>query len=244
MDNTLSGSTVEGVDSIIDENGFSIVNDVYALNEISFISTLLQQYKEDNSQGEKDEVFAIRRLFKKIPDLKELCFSANLKSILEQLGSGFFLTKAIYFDKPPKSNWYVTWHQDLPINVTEKKPLKGYKAWTQKDDVISVIPPDDILHNIVTIRIHLDDTNVDNGALKVVKGSHKKVHKSEDIHLMTGAPITCNVNRGGLHIMKPLLLHASSKTINQKRRRVLHLEFSNKELPNGIDWAEREKVFK
>lgn len=228
----------------LDATGSIIVNGVFTAHSLNIMCKVLQQYKSKSFNGGKDEVFAIRRLFKKIPDLKELCFSANFKSILEQFGSGFFLTKAIYFDKPPKSNWYVTWHQDLPINVTEKKPLKGYKAWTQKDDVISVIPPDDILHNIVTMRIHLDDTNADNGALKVVKGSHKKVHKSEDIHLMTGAPITCNVNRGGLHIMKPLLLHASSKTINQKRRRVLHLEFSNKELPNGIGWAEREKVFK
>lgn len=227
----------------LDATGSIIVNGVFTAHSLNIIGKVLQQYKSKIFQGGNEDVFAIRRLFKKIPDLKELCFSPNFNSILEQFGSGFFLTKAIYFDKPPASNWYVTWHQDLPINVTEKKQLKGYKAWTQKDDVISVIPPDDILHNIVTIRIHLDDTNADNGALKVVKGSHKKVHKSEDIHLMTGAPITCNVNRGGVHIMKPLLLHASSKTINQKRRRVLHLEFSNMELPNGIDWAEREDVF-
>lgn len=227
----------------LDATGSIIVNGVFTAHSLNIMGKVLQQYKSKIFQGGKKDVFAIRRLFKKIPDLKELCFSANFNSILEQFGSGFFLTKAIYFDKPPASNWYVTWHQDLPIYVTEKKQLKGYKAWTQKDDVISVIPPDDILHNIVTIRIHLDDTNADNGALKVVKGSHKKVHKSEDIHLMTGAPITCNVNRGGVHIMKPLLLHASSKTINQKRRRVLHLEFSNMELPNGIDWAEREDVF-
>jgi hypothetical protein len=39
-------------------------------------------------------------------------------------------------------------------------------------------------------------------------------------------------------IMKPLLLHASDRTTNDKKRRVIHLEFSNAKLPDEIKWAE------
>jgi hypothetical protein len=39
--------------------------------------------------------------------------------------------------------------------------------------------------------------------------------------------------------MKPLLFHASNKTTNNERRRVLHIEFSNQELPDGLEWSEK-----
>lgn len=41
-------------------------------------------------------------------------------------------------------------------------------------------------------------------------------------------------------IMKPLLFHASKKTTNNERRRVIHIEFSKQELPSGLEWSERK----
>ncbi|HEX9509804.1 MAG TPA: hypothetical protein VF939_04945 [Puia sp.] len=35
-----------------------------------------------------------------------------------------------------------------------------------------------------------------------------------------------------------LLLHASNRTTNRNRRRVVHIEFSNRALPGGLSWAE------
>lgn len=226
----------------LEATGSIITNGVYTSKTINIIGKILDSYKSKMEVQGADEVFAIRQLFKKLPELKQLCFNSNFNSVLRQFGENLFLTKAIYFDKPPQNNWYVTWHQDLPINVSKKLQVEGYKGWTKKGEVISVIPPDDILHHTITIRIHLDDANEANGALKVVKGSHKKVHHKDDIALMTGAPITCYVNKGGVHIMKPLLVHASSKSINQKRRRVIHLEFNNLELAEGLEWAEKESM--
>lgn len=39
-------------------------------------------------------------------------------------------------------------------------------------------------------------------------------------------------------LMKPLLLHASSKTINNQRGRVIHLEFNNLPLKEPLKWHE------
>lgn len=39
--------------------------------------------------------------------------------------------------------------------------------------------------------------------------------------------------------MKPLTLHASSKTENARHRRVIHLEFSNRDLPGKLAWLEK-----
>jgi len=43
-------------------------------------------------------------------------------------------------------------------------------------------------------------------------------------------------------VMKPLLLHASNKTNNNQRRRVIHLEFNSSHLAKPLKWYEYEKV--
>ena len=94
------------------------------------------------------------------------------------------------------------------------------------------------------MRIHLDDTTIKNGALKVIAGSHQKQLNDEEIKLITGnsIPFISEVSSGGVQLLKPLLLHASSESKVQRRRRVLHLEFSSLELPNGLEYAERESL--
>lgn len=219
--------------------GHALLNHIYTRRELGRIGIVLRQYKKEHP-SESEAVYAIRNLFSKIPDLQQLVLNENIKKILNHLGEGYFVTKALFFNKPPQSNWFVTWHQDQTINVKEKKELNGYSGWTKKGDLWGVCPPNEILHNTLTIRIHLDDTTEENGALHVIPGSHKQSLMNDEIQLITQSALssTCEVNAGGIHLMKPLLLHASSKTTNQKSRRVLHLEFSNATLPEGLEWGE------
>jgi hypothetical protein len=42
--------------------------------------------------------------------------------------------------------------------------------------------------------------------------------------------------------MKPLLLHASNRTANNKRRRVIHLEFNSHQLTKPLEWSEYESM--
>lgn len=49
----------------------------------------------------------------------------------------------------------------------------------------------------------------------------------------------CNVEKGGTMMMKPLLLHASNRSANGKKRRVIPIEFSNQELPEELQCSER-----
>jgi ectoine hydroxylase-related dioxygenase (phytanoyl-CoA dioxygenase family) len=181
-----------------------------------------------------------------VPGLKRLALNANLLRILKTIDPNLFLTKAIFFDKTTESNWYVTWHQDIVINTTAKIETEGFSGWTKKSGVYGVVPPDEYLKSTVTVRIHLDDTDETNGALKVVPGSHNKRLSDDEINLITqnSIPCICEVDACGIQIMKPLLLHASSKATSQKHRRVIHLEFSTLELPNGLEWAERVDVWK
>lgn len=40
-------------------------------------------------------------------------------------------------------------------------------------------------------------------------------------------------------IMKPLLLHSSSRTTNGNQRRVIHIEFASTKLAEPLNWAEK-----
>ncbi|MEO7767936.1 MAG: phytanoyl-CoA dioxygenase family protein, partial [Ferruginibacter sp.] len=178
---------------------------------------------------------------KEVPSIIDTIFNSNLKTVLKQfLGDKYFVVKSIYFDKPQTSNWYVSYHQDLTISVDKKIDLNGFEFWTKKHNLFAVQPPIDILKTVLTVRIHLDDTDENNGALKVIPKSHlKEIYRPETIDWTVESEVSCNVSKGGIMLMKPLLLHSSGRTINNRQRRVIHLEFSNQELPIELNWAER-----
>lgn len=226
----------------ITENGFTTIDNIYSEREIEEILLTIDRADKTNETFRKStDLFAIRQFLKEIPETTNLIFNENLKSIIRQLfGDNFFVVKSIYFDKPETSNWYVSYHQDLTISVDKKVDLENFGPWTKKQNQFAVQPPLDILENIYTIRIHLDDTDDNNGALRVIPKSHlKKIYRPETIDWTTETVTTCNVCRGGIMIMKPLILHSSSRTTNNKKRRVIHIEFSNQELPTELKWAER-----
>lgn len=173
-----------------------------------------------------------------------LLTTARLRNLLGDLfPAGCHLTKAIYFDKPAQSNWLVAWHQDLMVNVDCRLDLPGFGPWTSKANWVQVQPPVAVLENTVTVRLHLDDCDATNGALKAVPGSHQHgVVPAETIATQTATATACAVLAGGAMLMKPLLLHASGRSTSAWPRRVLHLEFSATELPAGLAWRERRAV--
>ncbi len=222
------------------KKGTFVLEDVYKVKEVKKMSALLHKYFTKKSNA-SSHVYSIRNLFQEIPELKELTINENLKTVLSGFEKKYFVSKALFFDKPVGSNWYVTWHQDTTINVKSKIDTEGYFGWTKKGELYGVCPPEEVLHDTITVRIHLDDTDDENGALKVLPGSHKRRFTDDEVGLITesSVPAVCEVQAGGIHLMKPLLLHASSKTINSRSRRVIHLEFNSMELPNGLEWGER-----
>lgn len=231
--------------SDLESKGFSIHNNIYSTEEISAMTTLLDSINTSKPTFRKSEdLFAIRQFFKEVPKIKHLVLNDEFKKLLQSnAGEDYFLVKSIYFDKPEKSNWFVSYHQDLTISVDNKQNILGFINWTSKHKQFSVQPPMDILENIITLRIHLDNTDQNNGALKVIENSHsKKLYRSKDIDFTAEKETYCTIDAGGIMLMKPLLLHGSNRTTNTKRRRVIHLEFSNKLLPDQLEWAEYDSL--
>lgn len=222
-------------------NGHGIFEDIYTSTEIKEIINIIEQNEKENSNFRKsEELFAIRQVLNEIPSLKKLIFNRNLLEMVQQVGGNdYFIIKSIYFDKPETSNWVVPYHQDLTISVKKKNITEGYTNWTSKNNQIAVQPPLAVLENIFTIRIHLDNTTYQNGAVKVIPQSHKKaVIPLHHVKINKEDEFICEVPRGGIMLMKPLTLHASTRTTNHQRRRVIHIEFSNFILENNLEWAE------
>lgn len=227
-------------------NGFATVDNIYTPREVEKLFELISQTNSNKQTFRKSvDLFAIRQFLKEVPVAIDTIFNDKIKSVLTQLlGEKYFVVKSIYFDKPHTSNWYVSYHQDLTISVDKKITLNGFDFWTTKQNQFSVQPPLDVLQNIVTVRIHLDDTNENNGALKVVPKSHLKgIYRPETIDWRVEKEVSCSVSKGGIMLMKPLLLHSSGRTTNDKQRRVIHIEFSNQELPMELNWAERMNMY-
>lgn len=225
----------------IHNNGFAIINDVFSEEEIeSVLDAILRVDTAKQTVRKNADLFAIRQFLKEIPEAATIIFNDKLKTLIQELfGNNFFVVKSIYFDKPETSNWFVSYHQDLTISVDKKLDTQGYGPWTTKQNQFSVQPPLAILQDNFTIRIHLDNTNEDNGALKVITGSHLKgVYRPETIDWSTESETICRVNKGGIMFMRPLLLHSSGRTTNKNKRRVVHLEFSRYSLPGGLSWSE------
>ena len=120
------------------------------------------------------------------------------------------------------------------------KTLQAGDPWSVKEGTICAHAPASALEQIVAIRVHLDDSNAENGALKILPGTHSSGVLSDDaIHeLAARTPaVECCVKAGGVLLMRPLVVHASSKTRSGAPRRVLHIEYASRTCFGGLELA-------
>lgn len=144
------------------------------------------------------------------------------------LSSGAVAIQAIAFDKNPATNWKVAWHQDLMFPFAQRVKTSGYDLPSIKDGIDYARPPQEVLEELLAVRLHLDDCDSTNGPLRVMSGSHRNgILKSGDIPcgVQPEHEITCLAKEGDVLLMKPLLLHASSQATAPKHRRVLHFVY-------------------
>jgi phytanoyl-CoA dioxygenase PhyH len=149
------------------------------------------------------------------------------------------------FAKTVESNWLVSLHQDLSIPVAERIESAACSGWSQKQGETFVQPPVSVLESVVAVRLHLDDCDERNGALRVVPGSHRLGRMSPDqAHREREArgERLVSVVKGGAMVMRPLLLHAFSKSSVDSPRRVLHFVYGPAALPGGLRWPSRRQA--
>ena len=190
----------------------------------------------------EEDVYGMRDLLRAIPEVRRLAGSPALLDLVEAvLGPGAFAVRGLLFDKTSAANWSVPWHQDLTISVRSRVRASGYGPWNVKGGIPHVRPPVAILERMLTLRVHLDDCQAGQGPLRVLPGSHRGGKLGDEATrdwLGREPAVPCLVPRGGVVLMRPLLLHASSAATEPRRRRVIHLEYAVDALTEGVDWFE------
>ena len=225
-------------------DGFQIISDLISDSECDLLASELSASFENQQNLAKNKIGGVRNLLRNSLRVNETATSAKLVSCLEGLlNRKVFPVRAIFFDKTAESNWRVPWHQDLTITVVEQIETPSFVSWSFKDGILHVQPPREILESMVTVRLHLDDCHVDDGALKIIPGSHLD-GKLDAVQITEWTSkhisIACEIPKGNALLMRPLLLHSSSPARNPSHRRVLHIEYATVELPNGFKWFERQ----
>ena len=156
------------------------------------------------------------------------------------LGDDCVAVSATLFDKTPGRNWKVPFHQDVTIKVRSRERVPGFETWWEKAGVTHCWATRAILETMLAVRLHLDDCGPDNGPLRVLPGSHLAgVLDAAGIDAWPrDKEVACPAARGGVILMRPLLLHASSAAASPDRRRILHVEFASPKLPGDLRWHE------
>lgn len=223
------------------DDGFRFVR---ALIDIPACDALVEAIEASSRRREASSP-NLRNLLREVPLVSALAYSrCLLEAVTAATGSSGFPIRAILFDKTPETNWSLTWHQDLAIAVREHRDVPGFEGWSVKDGVPHVHPPAWVLESMVAVRIHLDDCPAENGALMVLPGSHKegKLDRQAINRWKSSVePVTCAANRGDALLMRPLLLHSSKPAAEPSRRRVIHIEYTTRDLPKGLEWHELGK---
>jgi ectoine hydroxylase-related dioxygenase (phytanoyl-CoA dioxygenase family) len=150
----------------------------------------------------------------------------------EILGPSAFPFRATLFDKSPEANWLVVWHQDTALPLRDRIDAPGWGPWSTKAGIPYAHAPGEVLSQVLAIRVHLDDSTEENGPLRVLPGTHTLGVLSDDrIHELAEltSAVDCVVPKGGVLAMRPLIIHASSKSRALAPRRVLHIEYAASE---------------
>lgn len=200
-----------------------------------------QAIRELEASSEISGARGVRNAELKFKFVKDICNSSVVRNILKQhLSCNAQLVRAIVFNKTPDTNWLVPWHQDKTVALNAKKEISGWGPWSIKDNIHHVQPPLEVLESMLTFRIHLDAADLENGCLKIAVGSQRGgiIEQSKIASVIESSKVqVCEVGAGGLVLMKPHVLHSSSKSSTGGHRRVLHLEYSNYCLESGLKWA-------
>lgn len=205
------------------DQGYSIHHRVFEAAEMRDVLAALAAADLERTRAGARHVLKVRRVLELSSDSRLMRIAGRI------LGTTPLAFRATLFDKSQASNWLVVWHQDraLPLRRRIEGPLWG--PWSTRAGVLQALAPAWALERVVALRVSLDDSTEANGPLRVLPGTHRDgvfsdARIAELVQRIT--PVDCIVSSGGVVAMRPLTVHASSKSLGVRPRRVLHIEYA------------------
>jgi ectoine hydroxylase-related dioxygenase (phytanoyl-CoA dioxygenase family) len=205
------------------DEGYGLIPDVFAPSEIRSLLTALQGEALPRTRAGVRHAMRSAAVARTANDPRMLDIARKI------LGPAAIPFRATLFEKLPDSNWLVAWHQDTALPLQERREASGWGPWSIKDGVNYAHAPAKALEKVVALRLHLDDSILNNGPLRVLPATHTKgVLTDEEIFSIAAqtSNVDCLMPIGGIVAMRPLVIHASSKSQTENPRRVLHIEYA------------------
>lgn len=237
-DELRNGLARDGVCVLANYLNAEIVNPLAAAFEEAEPATSSETNGTSATLVKRGVVFARRNLLS-LQFVQQFVHSPPVQDMVGKIAPGAVAVRGILFDKTGDANWTVPWHQDRSIAVQERLEVPGFGPWSRKAGVVHVQPSVEILSHMLTLRFSLDPCDADNGPLRAIPGTHKTIMSQAEIDSAVEheQEVLCTTAPGGVVIMRPLLLHASSPAKRASRRRMLHVEFGPRDLGAGLHWA-------
>ena len=217
------------------DRGYFIYNDVFARSEMA-------ETIEHLTHASVERTRAGARHVLKIPVVGDLALDRRLLDVASEfVGPSPVAFRATLFDKSRVSNWLVAWHQDTALPLRSRIDDAEWGPWSRKAGVLYAHAPAWALERVVALRVCLDDSTATNGPLRVLPNTHLRgVLSDKEIEQVARetATVDCVAPAGGVVAMRPLTVHASSKSLTDRPRRVLHIEYvATAKLAAGIELA-------
>jgi len=217
------------------DNGFSIHERVFERGEMDPAAEALARADVVRTKAGARHVLSV-------PIVRALAADPRLiRLAAEYVGAEPVPFRATLFDKSPASNWLVVWHQDTALPLKTRVDDPAWTSWSTKAGVLYAHAPAWALEAVVALTLSLDDSTATNGPLRVLPNTHLKgVLTDDQIQALSRhvVPADCVAAAGGVVAMRPLTVHASSKSIDDQPRRVLHIEYAAAvNLGSGIELA-------
>jgi ectoine hydroxylase-related dioxygenase (phytanoyl-CoA dioxygenase family) len=216
-------------------DGYAIVPQVVTAEEIHRLLSDLEQSTSQRTRAGVRHLLSNSAVAEFAADRRMLGIAQSV------LGSNAFPFKATLFGKSLDANWLITWHQDTALPLREKLETPGWGPWSTKEGITYSHAPASALERVVALRLHFDNSDMENGPLRVIPGSHRqRVLGDQQVENIVdkGEHVTCLVGQGGVIVMRPLIIHASSKSHSDKPRRVLHVEYATRDaVPAPLELA-------
>jgi len=207
----------------VEENGFAILPGLFSQEHLD---RLLQ---EINELAPRRSRAGLRHALG-LPPVAALAREPQMMKVAQGiLGPKAFPFRATLFDKSRAANWLVAWHQDTALPLQDRIETPGWGPWSVKEGIHYAHAPTSVLSQILALRVSFDDSTAENGPLRVLPGTQTLGVLTDDRVSEVASqrvPVDCIAPKGGLVIMKPLLIHASSKSHSGTARRVLHIEYA------------------
>jgi len=219
----------------IDQQGFAVIHTLFSQAETSLLI-------HDLTESGIHRSWAGMRHALRQPSVAALAKDQRLLEIArDTLGPQAFPFRATLFDKSLDTNWLVVWHQDTALPLLERRDLPGWGPWSMKEGITYAHAPADALSQVMAVRVHLDASSVGNGPLRILPATHTLgLLSDEAIEKVVSQTqsVECAVPLGGVLAMRPLVVHASSKSRIAAPRRVLHIEYAaTSRFDNGLELA-------